>query len=82
MVGPLLEELFRTVGHEDSDPARAAVDESGLDRSPEIVLSGHVLDCVVDEHGVETASEPRRTHVATPMVTLGVQLARDVEHLL
>ena len=64
VVGPWFERLSDVIRHEDRDAATSGVHERGLDRPPQIGLSGHVVDRVVHEDRVERAGEADGAHVA------------------
>ena len=71
------------IRHEEDGSARLAVRVRGLDGTPQIGLSRHVHDGVVDQHGIEQAAgpaEPKRRHVALDVLALGVQFAAQIQH--
>ena len=53
--------------------------ERGPQRLPQVVLGGHVVDGVVDQHGVEGPAQPHRAHVALVLAP-GVEPPGDPEH--
>jgi hypothetical protein len=68
------------VGDEQRHASPATVDGGGLDRGPEVLLRGHVVDGVMGEHRVELPSQPQRAHVALDVLAVGIQLPADLEH--
>src|SRR5262249_59574481 len=63
VAGAGLEVLGDVVRDEHRNTAGAAVRECGLDDQPQVVLGGHVVDGVVDEHRVEVLAQADRAHV-------------------
>jgi hypothetical protein len=47
---------------------------------PQVVRRGHVINRVVDEHGVEQAAQSQGPHVALQVLTLRVQRAAHLQH--
>ena len=81
VVGSRLERLAGVVGDEDGHTSGSRVGERGLHAGAQVVLGRQVHHRVVDEHGVERPSEPERPHVAEDVLAVGVQLAREGQHL-
>ena len=52
----------------------------GRERGAEVVFRRHVVDRVVDQHGVERLAEADRAHVADVMGDAGIQAAGVREH--
>ncbi len=55
--------------------------ESCFDGAPQVGLASHVIDCVVDEHGVEEPTESQRAHVTLVVLAVGAEPAGDLQHL-
>jgi hypothetical protein len=47
----------------------------------EIVRGGHVVDRVVDEHGIEVTPEADRAHVPGDVLTFGIERTAHREHV-
>jgi len=75
------ERLGGVVGNEHRDAARPAVRERRPDHLPQVVLARDVVDRIVDQDRVERPAQPDRPHVALNVLTLGVDPARDCQHL-
>ena len=76
------EDLARRVGDEQRESAGTAVHERRRDGVAQVAVGHHVVDGVVHEHGVEHATESDRPHVAGDVFALGVDAARDLEHVV
>lgn len=77
-----LEGLGGVVGNEQRDAPRTAVHVNRPDRFSQVLLAGHVIDCIVDEHRIEAAVKPQSARVGMMVLALGIEHPRDRKHLL
>jgi hypothetical protein len=82
VVGVRLEGLAHVIGDEDRDATGPAVAAGRLEDGREIGLARHVLDGVVNEDRVELPVEAHSAHVVLDVLTLGIEAARNVQHVV
>ena len=82
VVGARLEAFGNVVGHEHRDTAHPAVLVRGGDRLPQVGLSGHVVDGVMNENGIKASPETQRSHISPKVLTLRIQSSRDRQHVI
>jgi len=80
MLGGLVERIPGRVRRYERHSAGCEVSSHGFECRAEVVFGGHVHDGVVDEHGIEGASQAHVAHVSRQMFALGVEPAAHPAH--
>ncbi len=72
----------RVVRSEECSSPGLAVHEGGGHRQPQVLDRRHVVNCVVNEHAIELATQAHRAHVAMNVHAFRVHTPALREHLL